>query len=447
MIDLRIEECRHRERPVSMRLPFQFGNTEVRRTAEACCEVTVSVQGRKVTGRSAQLMVPRWFDKRAGLSNEQTVDELRHAVAAACGAAPGLRGTAVAVCREVRGATADAMPEATPALAAGFGPALVEMAVIDAACHAAGLPFWRAAREDVFGLVAACPADLPAEALRAALAGIGPPTSIALRHTIGFDAPLTAAEAEGQGPRDGLPVSVEEVAAQHGIAAFKVKLKGDPDADIARLSAIAGVLASLPGYSVTLDANEQYEPEAFREFLGRLGGERRLERLAGAVRFFEQPFAREIALSGLGRVAFGVPLIIDESDDAEDAFARALELGWAGTSIKSCKGVFRALLNMARARRAGAIVSGEDLTCQPGLCWQQDTAMAAAAGVADVERNGHHFAGGMQGAAEEEIAARLAAHPDIYVMREARPDLRIERGRVGIGSLDAPGFGRAGTEP
>jgi len=107
--------------------------------------------------------------------------------------------------------------------------------------------------------------------------------------------------------------------------------------------------------------------------------------------------------------------------------------------------VLRALVNAARVRLAQAdgtpaMLSGEDLTCQPGLCWQQDTLMAATLGVAHVERNGHHFAGGMQGAGETERRAFVRAHPDIYRMRDGRPMLAIEAGRVRTGSLDAPGF-------
>ncbi|WP_424933291.1 mandelate racemase [Amaricoccus macauensis] len=439
MMRARIETAGWSERPVAMRLPFQFGSTEVRETAEAHCELRCVIDGRDVIGQSAQLMVPRWFDKRAGLSNSETIDELRATVTAACEPAIGMEGPAVAITRELRSEAARKLPPETPALAAGFGPALVEMALIDAICRAAGLAFWQAAREDVFGLVPNCPEDLGPDALRASLSRITPPETIALRHTIGFDAPLLRSEVGADAPRDGLPVSVEEVIVATGISAFKIKLKGAPEADLARLRAIASVIDRLPSHSVTLDANEQYAVAPFCEFLDGLVNDAALARLRAGLRFVEQPFARETALEE--PVEAALPLVIDESDDAEDSFARALKLGWAGTSIKSCKGVLRALINRARADAAGAILSGEDLTCQPGLCWQQDTAMAAACGVQDVERNGHHFAGGMQGASAEEIEARLAAHADIYTRSGSAPALKLEHGEVAIASLGKPGFG------
>ena len=445
MTNARILSASWSERPVTMRLPFQFGNTEVRETAEAWCAVEIEVDGRRVRGASAQLMVPRWFDKRPGLSNAETIDALRTTVDAAVGAAPDRRGSALAITRELRQDVIRA-ESALPALAAGFGPALVEMALVDALCRAAGLPFWKAAAADLFGLVDGRPEDLTARALTASLSTIRAPRRITVRHTVGFDAPLTRDAVGPDAPRDGLPVSLEEVIARTGVSAFKIKLKGDPQADLARLRAIAGLLEPLADYTATLDANEQYAPATFGDFLAVLDEDPALGRLRRAVRFVEQPFARETALDM--EVGAPLPLVIDESDDREDAFARALVRGWAGTSIKSCKGVLRALLNKARAEAAGAILSGEDLTCQPGLCWQQDTAMAAACGVRDIERNGHHFGGGMQGSSEAETSARLELHPDIYTRIDGRPSLRFDSGEVRIGSLDRPGFGHvfaAGT--
>lgn len=438
MTEVEIMSATWSERPVAMRLPFQFGSTVVRETAEAHCRVEIAVDGRRAPGRSAQLMVPRWFNKAAALSNADTIDELRRVVAAAVAAAPGQAGTALGITRALRAIVADGLPQA-PALARGFGPSLVEMAMIDALCRALGLPFWKAAQADVFGLAAGCPPDLTPDSVTRALSGIAAPDHVVLRHTVGFDAPLWQSDVGADAPHDGLPVSLEEVIATTGIAAFKIKLKGDPDADHRRLRDIAALIDRGAGYSVTLDANEQYAPADFDTLLRGLADDSVLDRLWRAIRFVEQPFPREIALET--PVAAPLPLVIDESDDSEDAFARALTLGWSGTSIKSCKGVLRALLNKARADAAGALLSGEDLTCQPGICWLQDTAMMVACGVRDVERNGHHFAGGLQGAPAAERAALLARHGDVLAERNGRVVLRIAAGRVDIGSLARPGMG------
>ncbi|RNF33310.1 enolase C-terminal domain-like protein [Paracoccus methylarcula] len=428
------------ERPVTMRLPFQFGNTEMRETAEIYCRIETEIAGRVLRGYSAQLMVPRWFDKRTTLSNEDTVNELRRISGIAAGLANGQSGTVASLSQNLREAVPQQLNPDMPALAAGFGPALLEMALIDAACHAAGLPFWRAAQADIFGLSRHLPADLPKDRFLSVMKGIGAPEQINLRHTIGFDAPLR--DRPQDAPQDGLPVTVTEVSHATGIRAWKIKLKGDPERDAARLTELQTILGGRMQGGVTLDANEQYTPDAFRVLLDRLA-RNDLAEISSRIRFFEQPFARETALETLAD--FGVPLVIDESDDSLDALPRALALGWAGTSIKSCKGVLRALVNMARAKAAGAILSGEDLTCQPGLCWTQDSAMAAACGVRDVERNGHHFAGGLQGAGPAEQQAMLSAHGDIFRRQDGRIELAIGTGRVRIASLDRPGFGASGV--
>jgi len=89
MTTLTILSASWSERPVTMRLPFQFGSTEVRETAEAHARVEIEVNGTRVTGRSAQLMVPRWFNKSAEMSNADTIDELRNVVDNAVAEAPG----------------------------------------------------------------------------------------------------------------------------------------------------------------------------------------------------------------------------------------------------------------------------------------------------------------------------------------------------------------------
>ncbi|SFR01527.1 enolase C-terminal domain-like protein [Poseidonocella sedimentorum] len=438
MTTLTIRSATWSERPVTMRLPFQFGSTEVRETAEAHARVEIDVNGIRETGVSAQLMVPRWFNKSAEMSNADTIDELRRVVDTAVAEAPGLRGTALEVTRALRAGLDRALPN-TPPLARGFGPALVEMAVIDALCKALQVPFWTAARDDAFGLVSGCPGDLSPADLSSSLATISAPKTLVLRHTVGFDAPLRQADVGEDRPKDGRPVSLDEVISDTGVSAFKIKLKGDPEADHRRLRDIAGLLDGGGDYAVTLDANEQYAPEDFGAFLGAIAADTALSRFFPAVRFVEQPFPREVALTN--PVDAPLPLIIDESDDREDAFARALTLGWSGTSIKSCKGVLRALINKARAEASGTLLSGEDLTCQPGICWLQDAAMMSACGVRDVERNGHHFAGGLQGAPEAERAMLLERHGDILSQDDNGVALRIAGGRVEIGSLARPGFG------
>jgi hypothetical protein len=446
---LRLLSARIDYAPVRFRLPFRFGDTRVTGTDQAFATVEIEANGTRATGRAAQLLVPRWFDKRAERTNDQTVADLRATCDAALAAAadwqrPALLAAGMADLRDE--ARARIAPD-LPRLAAGFGPSLLEVALVDALCRAHGLPFAAAAGGDLFGLAGMAPPDLSAEAILAALVTLGPRDRIAIRHTVGYDAPLTRADLTADHPQDGAPVCLADVIAETGIRAFKLKLKGDPGADIARLRAIAALIDPLPGLRVTLDANEQYAPLPFDAFLAAFDADPALAGMRAALAAIEQPFARDTALAApLPPSLAARPLMIDESDDHDGAFATAIGQGWSGTSIKSCKGVLRALLNHARVVQGRSIgqplfLSAEDLTCQLGLAWQQDTWIAATLGCPDIERNGHFHGGGMQGYPPEAQSALVAAHPDLYRTDAAgRVHLAIRNGEVALGTLSADGL-------
>ncbi len=163
--------------------------------------------------------------------------------------------------------------------------------------------------------------------------------------------------------------------------------------------------------------------------------------------FIEQPINRKSALSrDLGALKAAKPVIIDESDGDMEAFVRAKALGYAGVSSKTCKGIYRSLLNAARcalwngaAGRDAFFMSGEDLTTQAGLCVQQDLALVSALGLTHVERNGHHYVNGMADLPAAEQDAFLAAHPDLYHRSHGAVRLHIAGGDLAIGSLAKPG--------
>src|SRR6185369_14176028 len=119
-------------------------------------------------------------------------------------------------------------------------------------------------------------------------------------------------------------------------------------------------------------------------------------RLVSSIGFIEQPVKRSAALE---RPVEGIekPVIIDESDDSLDAFPRAKALGYRGVSSKTCKGLYKSIINRARSEvwGPGFMMSGEDLTIQPGLAIQQDLALVSLLGLTHVERNGHHYVNGM----------------------------------------------------
>jgi hypothetical protein len=177
------------------------------------------------------------------------------------------------------------------------------------------------------------------------------------------------------------------------------------------------------------------------ELWRRMKVDARLARLAASILFIEQPVKRSHAFE---RRVEGIdkPVIIDESDDSLEAFARARALGYRGVSSKTCKGLYKSLLNRARcaAWGEGYFMSGEDLTLQPGLALQQDLALVSVLGITHVERNGHHYVNGMAGLPEQEQAAFLAVHPDLYERSHGAVRVRIRNGMLELGSLGCPGY-------
>ena len=96
------------ERPVPFARPFRFGAVVINAAAQVFVRVEIEVEGKGTSvGASAELMVPKWFDKRPQLSPEQTVDELRRSLLIARElylARSGLRDRVRPACRAHRGA-------------------------------------------------------------------------------------------------------------------------------------------------------------------------------------------------------------------------------------------------------------------------------------------------------------------------------------------------------
>ena len=443
---IRIVEIDAFERDIRLRLPFRFGAATLEKAPQAFLRVRVEDEkGKTTVGAAAEMMVPKWFDKNPALTPAQNVDQLRGSIRAAAAASleASAPTTLFAAARLNEMETVRRLP-GNP-LAAGFGPSLIARAALDAYCRLAGISFFDAVRGNLVGIGGPMlPGDIDADAASATLAGLRPAGSISARHTIGLLDPIT--ESDIVHPvDDGLPQSLEAVIVRYGNHWFKIKLSGTIDADLDRLARIAAVLDHLPDYRVTVDGNEQFAAaEPLADLLARMAAMPRLARLRAAIAFVEQPFSRAITMqTSLGALAAQLPFLIDESDDGDAAFAHARELGYTGVSSKTCKGVYRSLLKAIRIRTTGVpnlFLSGEDLTCQAGLAVQQDLALVSLLGLSHVERNGHHYVAGMQGAPQAEMARFAAVHPDIYERGAEGPLLSIRDGRIAIGSLGAIGY-------
>ena len=440
------------ERPVHLRLPFRFGAATVRDAVQAFVRARIRfADGHEAQGWTAELLVPKWFDKSPLRSHEDNVGDLRRALALAADAYVSDRTPHTAFGRAAfhyRTLLAEGGRQQLNALTMSFGAALADRAILDALCRAHEMSFAAAINANLPTIDTSLSPDLQDFDFPAFLQQLKPAPTIAARHTVGLLDPLVASDI-AQRPADDMPVSLDEVVARHGHRHFKLKLSGVVSDDVARMAEIARVLDALPQYQVTLDGNEQFaDAGAVRAFRRSLRTDPRIGRLAAAVLYLEQPLPREVALStDVHDLAGPVPLLIDESDATFDAFPTALRLGYSGVSSKNCKGPFKSIINAARCAKANAahgraFLSGEDLTAQAGLAVQQDLALVGLLGLSHVERNGHHYVAGFDGqhAPADEQQAFLAAHPDLYEASAHGVRLAVRDGMLSLRSLAVPGF-------
>jgi hypothetical protein len=172
------------------------------------------------------------------------------------------------------------------------------------------------------------------------------------------------------------------------------------------------------------------------------------------VLYVEQPLPRSEALTEeTGKVLRAwderPPIIIDESDDSLDSVGRAIECGYAGTSHKNCKGIFKGVVNACLIEKQSCednreyVMGGEDLTTIGPVELLHDLAVMGTLGVSHIERNGHHYYRGLSFLPKDLQDRVLAAHEDLYRYHdEGFATIKIKDGRIKFGSVvDAP-FGR-----
>lgn len=448
----RLREASVFSRQVKTRMPFRFGRATMTQMPILHLRLKVeTAEGRTLTGVSACGIPPLWFDKAAGKTHADNIQDLSVSVRMALDAYMELDPSPVWFLHKVaepivrKAAAAKGLNDLT----AGYGIALVDSALIDAACRHAQVTFHAALKGNLLGFGADFAALVPAQPL----------PRIALRHTVGLVDPITDSDIT-EPVNDGLPESLEQVVRHYKARFFKLKISGDAAASRDRLRRIASVLDTRAGdYRATLDGNEQFhDMEAFALFVRDAKTDPALANLWDRTLLIEQPVGRAHSLvdavaGPLREISAFKPVIIDESDGTDDAVDRALALGYQGISAKNCKGVFRTLHSFRRIKEIEAqgkptpILSSEDLTNAPVLPLHQDLCVAAALGIRHSERNGHHYIIGFDFLSPSEREAALREFPSLYKDRPgASPVVRIEDGMLDLKELNQNGFGTA-SEP
>src|SRR5690606_31016242 len=383
-------------RQVQTRMPFRFGRATMTQMPILHLRLKVETHdGQTLTGISAAGIPPLWFDKGAGKTHADNIQDLSLSLRLALDGYMQLDASPVWYLHKAaepdirRSAAAKGLSDLT----AGYGVALVDSALIDSVCRLTGTAFHAALKADLFGYGGDLGALLPE----------APVERMALRHTIGLADPILDGDIT-EAVNDGLPESLEQVISHYGAKYFKIKISGDAEASRDRLRRIASVLDGQAGdYRATLDGNEQFpDMHEFAAFVRAASADPALRGFWDRTLLIEQPVGRGHSLldsveEPLREIAAFKPVIIDESDGEAGSFERALSLGYGGISAKNCKGVFRTLHSYrviketeARGLRA-PILSSEDLTNAPVVPLHQDLCVAAALGITHSERNGHHY--------------------------------------------------------
>lgn len=448
-LKLRVLEVQFFQLPMAFKKPFRFGAYSLSECPQVFTRVVVQAGECVGEGFSAELAVPRWFDKRPHLSAERNVDDLFAALFAARNGyltAGGAR--TVFELHNIVNSTVLQDAPTLPALVRSFGQAQIEKALIDAVCRLASTSFAQATRANLWGIgfSETCAPDLLGVDASAVLQSLVPRDKMWLRHTVGF--PVS---------RDGSaePSALSELASavrDQGLRFLKIKLSGSPDADARRVEEICAQFApaELPFFS--LDGNEQYAGvEGLHNLCAQLSRIPALkgERLGKKCLFLEQPLPREKALDATVRLGdLPMAVAIDESDDEDDAFVRARQRGYRGVSSKACKGVIRSLVNVVRCLHANrgdslkCFVTPEDLCTQPGWALQQDLSLAALTGASHAEKNGHQYVASFAGLSDGITSKFMEAHADLYGMTDSSARLRVAEGRLSASSINrCAGFG------
>ncbi len=251
-----------------------------------------------------------------------------------------------------------------------------------------------------------------------------PVARLPISHTVGAADPLTEVEAEA----DGIP-ALEEWIRRDGVRSFKVKLKGKDLAwDIERLTQVNAVARSvLPDITphIFADLNEQAPSVDYIAAL--LDGVEADSSAWAALDALEQPLSRNLGGDAptLVTISARVPVVLDEGLTSIATIEQAIDLGWTGIALKTCKTQSLMLLANAFGQQRGLHVSVQDLT-NPGIALLQSVGLAARLPVTrPLEANARQY---YPHASDPEADV----FPDIY---------RVHDGSVASGQLTGAGLG------
>lgn len=380
------------------RVPLKFGAGVVSAITDMTCRVVVETRGgKRGEGRGNILLSDLWGFPSQVVSHEQRDAAMRRVAEDFCAfmlanaryghpmelyleAKPHLHELAAQVDAELQ------LPEAMPILGALVCASPLDAALADAFGNANGLSTWEGYGPEHmnYDLSQWCGPDFlgkyPGDYLHPCFKARLP-----IFHLVGGVDKLTTAEITDADPQDGMPVSLDQWIERDGLRCFKVKLRGnDNDWDVERTAAVAEVIAATYSslgiedrFFLSTDSNEMNpDPESVVDYLRRL--QDRSPAAYEALLYLEQPTERDLTVHryDLSPVAALKPVVVDEGVTDVERMDLAIELGWSGVGLKTCKGHSSALLYVAKAKEQGLVLTFQDLT-NPGLSLVHEAAFAA----------------------------------------------------------------------
>ncbi len=251
-------------------------------------------------------------------------------------------------------------------------------------------------------------------------------------HLVGALDKLTEDQVNEEDPDDGLPVSLDEWIRREGIYCFKVKLSGvDVDWDVERTADVAQVASMVleelgrEEFYLSVDANEMNQsPRATVDYLSKL--KRRSPEAFDRLVYLEQPTERDMErhMFSMSEVDAIKPVVADEGVTGLESFELAMELGWSGVALKTCKWLSSALLLLSKMGPNNLPYSIQDLTC-PGIALVNSASLAARTSPMGFEYNARQYL--------------PFAYPEV---QDSHPTLfNVEEGRIRTDSLSPLGLG------
>jgi L-alanine-DL-glutamate epimerase-like enolase superfamily enzyme len=444
------------------RTPLKFGAVVVERSPIGYAKATVeNRKGKVATGWGAMFLMDFWawpVSKASHQARNQAMSELLDAYAKLVGgfrkfAHPievfldtedELRRLARGICRRLTPG------ESMPFLAALVAASSVDHALHDAFGNANGIDSYRGYGPEHMSFdLSRClgrryKGVYPSQFLRQDYAPAAP-----VFHLVGGLDLLRRGEVGADLPRDGVPNSLDDWIRRDGVFCLKVKLRGkDLEWDIERTMEVSriyhevrtAVRPDLPQRPfLTADTNEQCEsPQYIVEYLEKIR-ERRPEAF-DEILYIEQPTERDLTAHrfDMRPIAKLKPVLIDESLTTVEDFKLAMELGWSGIALKSCKCLSSDLLFVPMAEMAGIPYAVQDLT-NPSIALIESVGLAARTHtIKGIEANSRQFF-------PKANAPEAAVHGGLYRVRNGYASTKSLTG-TGLGyridEIDRPFFKR-----